>query len=133
VNVGGGCITAELPESVQLPADYFLIRGIFLDCRGHLEIAESSIWGCRVMVLTQSHDITSGKPEAVVNKSVVVERGAWIGSGALLYNCRIRHGAIVAAGAVVRNQTVEPHTMVEGNPARVIKRWDKGEGKWIAV
>ena len=133
MNVGGGCITAVVPETVGLPAEYFLIRGIFLDTRGPLMIDAESVWGFRVMVLTQGHDISNGVVGAVVDKGVVVEKGAWIGSGALLNNCHIREGAIVAAGAVVRSQTVEPYTMVEGNPARVIKRWDEARREWARV
>ena len=38
---------------------------------------------------------------------------------------------LVAAGTVVRGQNVAPYTMVAGNPARVIARWD-GE-KWERV
>ena len=133
MNVGGGCIVGTLPESVQLPADYFLVRGIFLECRGPVEIDAESTWGYRVTVLTRSHDITEGKPGAVIPKPVKVDKGAWIGSCAVLYNCHIQEGAIVAAGAVVRSRTVEPYTMVEGNPARVVKRWDETRREWCKV
>ena len=120
-----------LPDSVRRPRDYFVRRGIVLDCSGPLEIDADIHWGYLVMVLTRSHDISSGPGhvEAAIPRGVYVEAGAWICSGALLYGCRIGAGAIVAAGTVVRGQDVAPGVMVAGNPARVIARWDGA--RWV--
>jgi acetyltransferase-like isoleucine patch superfamily enzyme len=52
----------------------------------------------------------------------VVERGASIGSGAIvLGGLRIGAGAVVGAGSVV-TKDVEPGITVAGNPARVLER-----------
>jgi len=73
-----------------------------------------------------------GKFSVVTKKKpVTIDEGAQIYSFSLLYNCHIKHHAVVACGAVVRNMTVEPWTMVEGNPAKVIKKWD-GE-RWVSL
>ena len=63
-------------------------------------------------------------------KGLVVEANAWICSNAVLYNCRIGTGAVVAAGCVVRSRDVPAHTMVEGNPAVVVAEFDSGLGCW---
>jgi len=109
------------------PRQYFIERGILLDCRGPVEISEASMWGYDVTVLSGSHDPVTLD---VVYKPVVVEAGAWICSGALLFNCRVGEKAIVAAGAVVRSRDVPPWTMVEGNPARAIARFDRAANRW---
>lgn len=121
----------DWPSTIGLPWEYFARRGCFLDCRGPLTIAADSVWGFGVRALTESHDSSQGpgKVGAVVPYPVVVEAGAWIGSGVLLAGCQIGAGSIVAAGSVVRGQTVAPGVMVAGNPARVIARWDGA--KWI--
>jgi len=115
-----------LPDTVKRPRDYFVRRGIVLDCSGPLEIAAESHWGYLVTVLTRSHDISSGPGhvEEAIPRGVYVEAGAWICSGALLSGSRIGAGSIVAAGTVVRGQDVAPGVIVAGNPARVIARWD---------
>jgi serine acetyltransferase len=120
------------PDKIGKPLAYFALRGIFLDCRGPLKIHPESEWGWHVMVLTRSHDVSGGAySQKRVDRPVTVEEGAWIGSRAILYNCHIKHHAIVACGAVVRNMVVEPHTIVEGNPAVVTRRYVGGE--WVSI
>jgi acetyltransferase-like isoleucine patch superfamily enzyme len=106
------------PGKVGLPKSYFEIRGCFIDARGPLEIAATSVWGFEVRVYTESHDISTGKVGATVPYGVVVEDGAWIGSHSVLAGCVI-------------GQTVAPGVMVAGNPARVVARWNGAE--WAPV
>jgi len=120
------------PEKIGKPLEYFDLRKVFLDCRGELKIHPTTEWGWYVAVITASHDISSGQyTTGVVNRPVIVDEYAWIGSFSVLYNCHIQHHAIVACGAVVRNMTVEPWTIVEGNPAVPIKRFV--DGQWIKI
>ena len=127
-----GILCGELPDTVGHTEKYFGERGCRLDCRGPLVIHPESRWGFFVTVITKSHQrskndtLTDG---ALVDRPVIVDRDAWIGSGATLYNCHIGEGAIVSVGAVVRSQEVKPFVMVAGNPARVIARCIDGE--WI--
>jgi acetyltransferase-like isoleucine patch superfamily enzyme len=55
-------------------------------------------------------------------EQTLVKRGASIGSSAtILCGVTIGEGAIVGAGSVV-TKDVPPHTVVAGNPARVLKK-----------
>jgi acetyltransferase-like isoleucine patch superfamily enzyme len=121
-----------LPATVGRDVAYFTMRGTWLDCRGPLTIHKTAAFGFGVKILTMSHDMSGGEFMArVVKKPVIIDEGAQIYSFSLLYNCHIMHHAVVACGSVVRSMTVEPWTMVEGNPARVIKKWD-GE-RWMSA
>jgi len=105
--------------------DYYADRQIQFDGRGEVHISPLSNWGVGIMVITASHDPNDfGK---VVYRPVIVKDHAWICSGAILYNCVIGEGAIVAAGTVVRSRDVPDWTMVEGNPARAIAWFEDGE------
>lgn len=55
----------------------------------------------------------------------IVEEGCSIGAGAvILPSIKIGKGSIVGAGSVV-TKSVAPHTVVAGNPARVIRLLDQ--------
>ena len=119
----------EWPKTIGRDRFYFEQRHARLDLRGPLSIAKDSHWGYFVTVITQSHRFEQGQLSSPQDRPVIVESGAWIGSRALLYNCIIGEGAVVAAGSVVRSCEVAPRVIVAGNPAKVVARWD-GEWKW---
>jgi UDP-2-acetamido-3-amino-2,3-dideoxy-glucuronate N-acetyltransferase len=55
----------------------------------------------------------------------LVKRGASIGSGAtILCGITIGEGALIGAGSMV-TKDVPPHTLVAGNPARVLRKLDQ--------
>lgn len=120
------------PETIGLPRRYFDRRDCLIDCRGPIAIDTNSRWGFQVCVITESHAI-SNWPELgkIVSYGVTIEKDVWIGSRSMLTGCHIREGTIVAAGSVVRGQTVDPYVMVAGNPARVIARWDGRQWNYL--
>lgn len=64
---------------------------------------------------------------------VVIEDGAFLGIGScVLMGTTVGRGACVGAGAVVASD-VPPWTVVVGNPARVVKRFDESTGTWEPV
>ncbi|MCO1654057.1 acyltransferase [Pseudonocardia humida] len=92
---------------------------------GEITVEEYAFFGHGVSVLTGTHDITvfDRARQVTVPKSgrdVVIGRGAWISTNALVLGpCRIGEHAVVAAGSVVLAD-VEPFTVVGGTPARVL-------------
>ena len=70
---------------------------------------------------TASHDITSPGHE-LITAPISVETHAWVGAGAFVgMGVRIGEGAVVGARAAVF-KSVEPWSVVGGNPARFIKK-----------
>lgn len=70
-------------------------------------------------------DVGDDEKRPVDDPGVVIEDDVWVGTRALiLAGVRIRRGAIVGGGAVVR-RSVPPYGIVAGNPARLLRfRWD---------
>lgn len=90
-----------------------------------------------------SHDCTIGDyvtlgPRVSLNGAVEVENFAYIGAGAVVRQGSpsramvIGEGAIVGMGAVV-TRSVEPYSVVAGNPARVIRRLEPPAGSAYLV
>lgn len=68
--------------------------------------------------------VLAGVIEPPSAKPVVIEDGVVIGANAVvLEGVTVGEGAVVAAGAIVTSD-VEPHTVVAGTPARMIKKID---------
>lgn len=106
----------------ELPAEYFLGRDCWVDARAPdcLQISGRANFGWCVRLVTQSHDPRPGKFGTVYGRLLRVDAEAFVAAHCVLYNCHIGEGAVVAVGSVVSGQTVQPWTMVAGNPARVI-------------
>lgn len=111
---------------------YYSVRHCILDFRGTLKISPTSYWGWYTHVFTQSHSIDTGEFHGqAIDSPVYVDDYAWITSCCVLTNCHVMHHGIVSVGSVVNKMTVEPYTIVAGNPARPVAKWD-GE-KWVKL
>jgi acetyltransferase-like isoleucine patch superfamily enzyme len=92
---------------------------------GEITVADYAFFGHAVAIPTGTHDITTfdRARQVAVPKSgrdVVIGRGAWVSTNALVLGpCRIGEHAVVAAASVVRAD-VPPYTVVGGMPARVL-------------
>jgi acetyltransferase-like isoleucine patch superfamily enzyme len=65
--------------------------------------------------------------------AVAIEDGAFLGiSSVILPGVRIGRNAVVGAGAVVTSD-VAPFTVVVGNPAHEVRRFDEASGGWRRV
>lgn len=64
---------------------------------------------------------------------VFIKRGSWIGQNVVIMpGVTIGELSIVGANSVV-TRSIPPRCIAVGQPARVIKRWDEGTQRWLAV
>jgi hypothetical protein len=114
------------PERVQLAGSAIVNDALLNTVSGSITVGEQAFFGHRVSVLTGTHDVTLRGEERQrafpdEGRDIVIEEGAWIGSGAIVLGpCRIGAHAVVAAGAVVTGD-VASETVVAGVPARVVR------------
>lgn len=122
-------------QKIGLPREYFEQRDIFVDCRWPkmITIHPTANFGWMIQLHVGSHDPTPDRFGDVRQRPIDIEAHAWIASSAILHNCRIGEHAVVAIGSVVRGVDVPPYTMVEGNPARAIRRFNPQAGTWEPV
>ena len=92
----------------------------FLDLGG-ITIEDDVLIGPRVNLVTENHPLDPADRQALLLKSILVKRNAWIGAAAtILPGVTIGENAVVAAGAVV-SKDVPANTIVGGIPAKFIK------------
>ena len=128
LRIGRGCIVDS-----NLHADWpnitignnVLIRQ---NCRiwGGVTIEDNVTLSAGVQLITAGHD---PKDMAGVSAPIIVHKGAWIATSAIvLWGVEIGEGACVAAGAVVpKGMKIPPYCMVAGVPAKVVKEWNPNE------
>ncbi|MGI8663297.1 MAG: acyltransferase [Acidimicrobiales bacterium] len=107
-------------------------------CVGEIEIGADVVTAARIFIgdtyhryedpLTPIIDQPMAPPE-----KVVIGRGSFLGIGsAVLMGVTVGEHAYIGAGAVVTSD-VEERTLVVGNPARPVRRWDPGAEEWLKV
>lgn len=104
---------------------------------GPVEIGSNVVLGIGSQVLGLTHDYEDievpTKNQGVKGTKVIIEDDVWIGGNSvILQGTTIGKHSLVAAGSIV-TKDIEPYTIVAGNPAKPIKRYDFELKTWIKV
>ena len=103
-----------------------------------VEIGKNVLFAGHVHITDHSHgyeDISRPMNVQLLTSKgpVIIEDDCWLGfSSEILSGVHIGKHCVVAARAVV-TKDVPAYSIVAGNPAKVIKRYDKELGKWVRV
>lgn len=147
IDIGDCCIIAEQvtltvgmmpgldfgPDPiVRIGGGVVLGRGSHLVASRKVVIGDDVFCGPYVYITTDNHSYDD--PDQPIGKQwprtapVEIGAGSWLGAGAVvLPGARLGRNVVVAAGAVVRGE-VPDHAVVAGAPAKVVRRWDPGQG-----
>lgn len=94
-----------------------------IDCCAPVTVGNNVTFGPGVTIITGTHELSDPchRAGSLLPRPVVIEDGVWLCLGAIILpGVTVGKGAVVAAGAIV-TRDVPPHTLVGGNPARVIR------------
>jgi lipopolysaccharide O-acetyltransferase len=117
--------------------DYVHIAAIL-----RVEIGDDALLASKIFITDHNHGRIDGageldgpdtppaqRPEAA--RAVVIGDRVWIGEGAVvLPGVTIGDGCIIGANAVV-TADIPADSIAAGNPARVLRRYDRGLGAWV--
>jgi len=117
VGIGPGCqISAK--NCIYIERDIIIAQGSLIS--DHYSYGEGSLPG--------------SKPGASEGGRIRIGQGSWIGHGAAIV---CTHGelvlgrhCVVAANAVV-TRSFPPYSVIIGNPAVVVRRFDQGKNAWV--
>jgi len=104
---------------------------------GPVTIGNSVIFAQNVVVSGLNHSYEDIKvpirDQTVTTLPIVIEDEVWIGANAVVTaGVTIGKHSVVAAGAVV-TKNISPYSIVVGNPARVVKKYDFSKHEWVRV
>jgi acetyltransferase-like isoleucine patch superfamily enzyme len=112
-----------------------------ISAASNVEIDEYVLFGPNVYVSDHAHSYEDiSRPisqQGIFSRGTVkIQRGCWLGINSIIYAAdgplTIGEHSVVAGNSFVR-RSVDPYTVVAGNPARVVRRYDHSEGKWVSV
>lgn len=108
------------PNSKLVLNEGFINENVQITCGDYIEIGKGCTIG-RDVVIRSFDGHTIEEDGYVISKPIIIGQHVWIGQGAtILKGVAIGDGAIIAAGALV-TKDVPAHSIVGGNPAKVIK------------
>jgi acetyltransferase-like isoleucine patch superfamily enzyme len=103
----------------------FIGEGSIIRGQGGVTVGDNVLFGPRVMVLAVNHVFTDPErpimDQGITADGICIEDNCWIGAGAIVLDgVTIGRGSCIGAGAVV-TQSIPPHSLAVGVPARVIR------------
>jgi len=107
-------------ESINIYQCFANSNGLYINAKNGIEVHSSVFIASGVKLISANHNFTN-KKNHIKEESIVIERGVWIGTNAVvLPGVKIGVNSVVGAGSVV-TKNVPPFVVVAGNPAKVIK------------
>jgi carbonic anhydrase/acetyltransferase-like protein (isoleucine patch superfamily) len=127
----------DQPPALRIGDRCSIGRSITIACIGSVTVGDDVLIAERVFIGDTYHDYRDPNVPVISQPAadpapVIISDGAFLGVGAIvLRGVTVGRNAYVAAGAVV-TEDVPDRTVVAGNPARPVRRWDEASSTWIS-
>ena len=112
-------------------------QNLHLTCAGDMIIGNNCVFTGNVMIsnIIHSNDVIDRNIllNDLIIKSVIIEDNCFVGYGAkIMPGVKIGRNCIIGAGSVV-TKSFPPYSIIAGNPAKIIKKYDFDRMEWIKV
>jgi acetyltransferase-like isoleucine patch superfamily enzyme len=129
----------DAPPAIILENGCKIGRRCMISAKNRVCLEDDVLLGPSVLITDHSHEFSN--PDMPIyaqglttGGTVVIERNCWLGHGAAVIctsgELTVGRNSIIGANSVV-TRSVSPFSVVIGNPAKVIRRYDPKSGEWI--
>lgn len=114
------------PQNLSIGNNVSIHPMCYIDATGEIEIGNDVSIAHATTIMSTSHKYSDKdipfKDQDYISEKVIIENNVWVGAKTtILCGKTIGMGSVVGANSVV-TKDVEPHSVVGGVPAKIIKR-----------
>lgn len=130
------CVTPE--AHISMGNNIHIARNIQISCANSVMLCSDIVIGPYVFITDHNHKFED--PEIPIkdqgisihkNARIEIGSGSWIGTKAtIIGNVRIGKHCVIGANSVV-TKDIPDYCVAVGIPAKVVRKYDSGTGKWI--
>ena len=114
--------SSDFGMNLHISKNVFINAGVRIQDTGGVWIDEGALIGHNVVLATLNHDLEPSRRQNLIPAPIHIGKNVWIGSNAtVLQGVTVGENSVIAAGAVV-TKDVPANSIVDGVPAKLIKK-----------
>jgi acetyltransferase-like isoleucine patch superfamily enzyme len=104
---------------------------------GPIQIGNNVIFAQNIVASALNHEYRAIdipiKSQKILTKPIIIEDDCWIAANSVITSgVTVGKHSVIAAGSIV-TKNVPPYSVVAGNPAKIIKKFDFSKSEWVKV
>ena len=139
LNVEGECL--ETAPTIALGSGCRIGRRSVISAKNQIKLEDDVLLAPGVLIMDHNHEYSDTERSIHAQGTtpggrITIERNCWLGYGAVIFcakgNLTLGRNSVVGANCVV-TRSFPAYSVVAGNPAKLVKRYDQDLQQWVSV